>query len=212
LTSDMSSGSWRPSFARFLCCFLLLPYYGKNRAEAQLRRVFPLLRTTSLKSVTPKPPSLPQCPLQPLLTKLWPPLVGNHTAQLLPLLLPSSSSCGHPPGHPPCQPTHMIKSVRDSHRGPLNNRENPTFFRKIQNTNELTTIKHTRNNHGPAAGDHGTGGPSSPPEQSAPATLERNSASLEGHNTALMKFCLARGAQHRTNETPPRSRFGRPLG
>jgi hypothetical protein len=35
-------------------------------------------------------------------------------------------------------------TVGDNHRGPLNNRGKPTFFRKKQNTNELTTTKHTR--------------------------------------------------------------------
>jgi hypothetical protein len=155
LTSDMSSGvGGRASQDSSVASFFFL-----TTARTEPRHNF-----AGCSHRFTKLPSLPQRPLQPLLTKLCPPLVGTHTAQLLPLLLLSSSSCGQPPGHPPCQPTHMIKSVGDSHRGPLNNRENPTFFRKKQNTNELTTIKHTRNNHDPAAGAHGHGGPSSPPE------------------------------------------------
>jgi hypothetical protein len=46
-------------------------------------------------------------------------------------------------------------------------------------------------------GAHGPGGLSGPPEQTAPAPR------------AKLRF--ARGTQHRTNDTPPRLRVGRPL-
>jgi hypothetical protein len=43
-----------------------------------------------------------------------------------------------------------------------------------------------------------------------PATLGRNSASLEGHGTALANLCLARGLVAPSGEVSPRSRDGRP--
>jgi hypothetical protein len=71
----------------------------------------------------------------------------------------------------------------------------PIFFRNKQNTNELTNLKHAQDNHDSVAGAHGSGGLSSPPEQSALATLGRNSTSLEGHNTVLSRLRLARGTR-----------------
>jgi hypothetical protein len=101
--------------------------------------------------------------------------------------------------------------VGNSHRGPLKNWGKPIFFRKKQNTNEFTNLKHAQDNHGLVAGAHGPGGPSGPPEQSAPATLGRNSASLEGHSTVLTRLRLARGLDAPSGEVPPRSRAGHPL-
>jgi hypothetical protein len=45
----------------------------------------------------------------------------------------------------------------------------------------------------------------------APATLGRNSASLEGHDTALATLRLARGLVTPSGEVPSRSGAGRPL-
>jgi hypothetical protein len=94
-------------------------------------------------------------------------------------------------------------------RGPLNNRGKTHFFRKIMQTNSQNTNTHS---HDPAAGAHGPGGPSGPPERSAPTTLGRNSASLEGHSTALTRLRLTREPDAPSGEVPPRSRAGRPLG
>jgi hypothetical protein len=49
------------------------------------------LRTTSPGSVSPTPPSLPQLPLQPLLTELRPPPVQTRIAHLPPLLSPPAT-------------------------------------------------------------------------------------------------------------------------
>jgi hypothetical protein len=46
-------------------------------------------------------------------------------------------------------------------------------------------------------------------EQSAPATLGRNSASLEGHGPVLTGLRLARGLDAPSSESPPRSRLSR---
>jgi hypothetical protein len=100
-------------------------------------------------------------------------------------------------------------TVGDSHRGPLNNRGKPISF--ANNANELTKNTNTHS-HDPTAGAHGSGGPSSPPEQSAPVTLGRNSASLEGHSTTLMRLRLYRESDAPSGEVPPRSRARRPLG
>jgi hypothetical protein len=89
--------------------------------------------------------------------------------------------------------------------------ENPLSFAKNKTQNELTTTKHAQNDHNPAVGAHKPGGPSSPPEQSVPATLGRNSASLEGHSTAPTKLCLAGGLDAPSGEIPHHSRIGRPL-
>jgi hypothetical protein len=105
-----------------------------------------------------------------------------------------------------------VGGVGDSHRGPLKNRGKPIFFRKKQNTNELTSIKHTQDSRSSVAEAHGPGGPSGPPEPSALATLGRNSASLEGHSSRLSRFHLAQGLIAPLGEVPPRSRAGRPLG
>jgi hypothetical protein len=45
-----------------------------------------------------------------------------------------------------------------------------------------------------------------------PATLGQNSASLEGHGTALVNLHLARGPVAPSGEVPPRSRAGPPSG
>jgi hypothetical protein len=52
-------------------------------------------------------------------------------------------------------------TVGDSHKGPLKTEGKPIYFRKKQNTNEFTNLKHAQYNHGPAVGAHG---PSGPPE------------------------------------------------
>jgi hypothetical protein len=96
--------------------------------------------------------------------------------------------------------------------GSPKNRGKPIFFHKKHNTNELTKVKHTQDNHDSVAGAHGHGCLSGPPEQSAPATLGRNSASLEGHNTALTRLCLTQGLDAPSREVPPHSRAGHPLG
>jgi hypothetical protein len=102
--------------------------------------------------------------------------------------------------------------VGDSHRGPLKNRGKPIFFCKKQNTTKLTNLKHAQDNHGSVAGAHGPSRPSGAPEQSAPAPLRQNSASLEGHSTTLTRPHLARGLDAPSGEVPPCSRAGRPLG
>jgi hypothetical protein len=106
----------------------------------------------------------------------------------------------------------LIVSVGDSHRGPLKNRGKTHFLSQITKHERIHNIKHAQDNHSPAAGAHGPGGPNGPPEQSTPAPVERNSASLEGHDTVLTKLRLARGLDATSGETPPRSRAGRPLG
>jgi hypothetical protein len=88
--------------------------------------------------------------------------------------------------------------VGDSHKGPLKNRGKPIYFRKKQNTNEFTNLKHAQDNHGPATG---------PTALVAPAAHQN---SRPNHPQAKLHF--ARGAQRRTSESPPRSRAGRPLG
>jgi hypothetical protein len=99
-------------------------------------------------------------------------------------------------------------TVGDSHRGPLNNQGKPTF-------SQITEHKRTHqrkirlNNHGSQTRAHGPGGPSSPPEQSAPATLERDSASLEGHGPVLTELRLAQGLDAPSSKAPPRSRLSR---
>jgi hypothetical protein len=99
-------------------------------------------------------------------------------------------------------------TVGDSPRGPLNNQGKSHFLSHITQTNSQN-ITHS---HGPVARAHGPGGLSGPPEQTTPTTLGRNSASLEGHNTALTKFCLARGLDAPSSEVPPRASAGHPLG
>jgi hypothetical protein len=106
----------------------------------------------------------------------------------------------------------MDSFVGESYKGPLKNRGKPIFFRKKQNTNKLTNIKRAQNDHGSVLEAHSPGGPSGPQEQSAPATLRQNSASLEGHSAALMRLHHTRGPIAPSGEVPPRSRVGRPLG
>jgi hypothetical protein len=89
--------------------------------------------------------------------------------------------------------------------------ENPfSFTNKTQMNSQ--NIKHAQDNHDLVAGAHGPGGLSGPPELAAPAPLERDSASLEGHNATLTRLRLTRGLDAPSGETPPRSRAGRPLG
>jgi hypothetical protein len=94
-------------------------------------------------------------------------------------------------------------SVGDSHKGPLKNQGKPTFFRKKQNANEPKTL--LRQNSLPNGWAHGPGGPG------GPATLEQNSAPLEGRDTTRANFSLARGQGAPSGEVPPLSRGGHPL-
>jgi hypothetical protein len=93
--------------------------------------------------------------------------------------------------------------VGDDHKGPLNNRGKPTYLRKKQNANEPKT--RVRQTHRPTVQVAPTAH-----QTVDPATLGRNSASLEGHSTALTNLRLARGMVAPSGEVPPRSRAGRP--
>jgi hypothetical protein len=90
------------------------------------------------------------------------------------------------------------ESVGDSHEGPLNNQRNLAKTRKKQTQTNLNT--HAKQTHRPTA--HETIGL---------ATLGRNSAPLEGYNTAPVQLHLARGPVTPSGEVPSRSRVGRPL-
>jgi hypothetical protein len=63
-----------------------------------------------------------------------------------------------------------IRNVGDNHRGPLKTQGKPISFRKKQNTNEFTGLKHAQNNYGTVAGARGPGGPSGPLERLAQST------------------------------------------
>jgi hypothetical protein len=86
-------------------------------------------------------------------------------------------------------------TVGDSPRGPLNNRGKTHFFRKIMQTN-LQNMTHTV-----------TAQWQGPMDLAAPAARQNGQPQPPSGETLLR----SRG-RHRTNETSPRSRAGRPLG
>jgi hypothetical protein len=116
-------------------------------------------------------------------------------------------------------------TVRENHKGPLNNQGKPTFFRK------KTKCKRTQNTL-PNGWAHGPGGPNGPPGRrpshpraklrsargarhytgklppcsGAGRPLEQGPASLEGRSPPRVRFCLARGRSPPSGEVPPRSR------
>jgi hypothetical protein len=93
--------SWRSSFARFLCCFLLLPYYGKNRAEAQLRRVFPPLHKASITTPAPTPTS----PHKALSTTSW------ESYRPTPAIVAAELELMWPAPWPPSMPTNTHDQI-----------------------------------------------------------------------------------------------------
>jgi hypothetical protein len=76
---------------------------------------------------------------------------------------------------------------------------------------QFTNLKHTQNDRSPSGRSPRPWWPQRPTRAVGPATLRRNSASLEGHNTALTKPRLARGLAAPSGEVPPHSRVGHPL-